>query len=860
MNSLSTIKGVLQPKTVLHIFLLAIVYFVAARLGLKLALVANSVTLIWPPTGLALAAFLLFGVRLWPGVFIGAFTANLATGLSLQAAIGIGIGNTLEGLAGYWLLQRFGFSTQLDRVRDVFALILFGALVSTTVSATIGTSVLAIEGLVNWQAFANAWLLWWMGDAMGDVVFAALFLAWASKRHFDCTPPCLAEALTLVVFLIAVSELVFGNLLSAWGGSYPIAFITFPFLIWGAWRFGQRGATAATFLISMVVLWNVVHNIGLFAFDTPVKSLSILWLFANVLAATGLIVAASVSERRRAEDKLRLAASVFENTSEAVMITDDQSCIVSVNRAFTEITGYSVADVLGKNPKILGSGRHDREFYERLWNSVASYGHWHGEIWDRRKSGEIYPAWLALSVSKDETGRITNYISISSDISERKQAEAHIQHLAQHDALTGLPNRMLLQDRIAQALVHAGRQHIQVGILFMDLDRFKVINDTLGHEIGDVLLVMVAERLKHCVRQEDTVGRQGGDEFLIVLHEMAHSQDAALVAQKVVSVVSEPYQVRGYELHITPSIGISIYPADGTDAGALMKNADTAMYHAKRSGGTYRFYAAEMNASAFKRLTVENSLRHALERNEFVLHYQPLIELETGRIFGTEALIRWQHPEMGLVAPDVFIPIAEETGLIIPIGEWVVREACRQCSEWHKIAGSRFKVAVNISARQFWQGNLMETLGKILREDSFDPSCLELELTESMLMRHTDETVDMLNQLSSLGLRISIDDFGTGYSSLSYLKRFPIHKLKIDRSFICDVTHDPDDAAITQAVIAMARSLKLVVIAEGVETAEQLAYLRSQQCDEGQGYYFSKPLPAAACTELLRVGKVSLQP
>lgn len=848
----------LQTKQLGYMLLLAIAYFIAAKLGLALSLVAQNVTLIWPPTGLTLASFLLFGAHLWPGVFIGSFAANFSTGVPFETALGIGIGNTLEGVVGYWLLRRVNFSIYLDTVRDVAALMIYGSLLSTMLSASIGTASLAAGGIVPWQAYNSVWLLWWMGDAMGNLVFAPLLLAWLAKTDNPYDTPRVAEALLLIAILLGVSEFVFGNYLQLAWGRFPIAYITFPFLILAAWRFGQRGATTATLLISGVALWNVVHQVGLFSFETPTKSLSLLWLYANVLSATGLVVAAAVSQRRRAENELRLAASVFENTSEGIIITDAQRHIVSVNQAFSDLSGFSRDEILGKNPVILNSGQQNLEFYRNMWKSINAQGTWTGEIWNRRKNGEVYPCWMAINAIKDVEGNITHYIGISSDITDQKRAEAHIRHLAQHDALTGLPNRTLLLDRITHALEQAERNQYHVGVLFMDLDRFKVVNDTLGHEIGDELLIMVADRLKRCVRQEDTVGRLGGDEFLIVLSKMSHSQDAVLVAQKTVALISEPYMVHDYELHVTISIGISVYPTDGTDAGALMKNADTAMYFAKQTRDTFRFYAAEMNASAYERLKVENSLRHALERNEFVLHYQPLVALESGQIIGTEALIRWQHPEMGLMAPDTFIPIAEETGLIISIGEWVAREACRQCLMWQQHTVPHFKMAINISARQFWQGNLAEVFAKILQETGVDPACIELELTESMLMRHTEETIEMLNRLRSLGLNLSIDDFGTGYSSLSYLKRFPIQKLKIDRSFIRDITHDPDDAAITEAIIAMGRSLKMTVIAEGVETIDQLTYLRNHHCDEGQGYYFSKPTPASDCTALLQTQQLSL--
>lgn len=438
-----------------------------------------------------------------------------------------------------------------------------------------------------------------------------------------------------------------------------------------------------------------------------------------------------------------------------------------------------------------------------------------------------------------------------------RETRVAMRHLAQHDALTGLPNRILLEDRIEQSLLQSTRHDLQVALLFIDLDRFKVINDILGHAVGDELLSAVARRLQTCVRAEDTVARQGGDEFVIVVPNIDHAEDAAQVAQQVVTAMAAPFLVRGYELHVMPSIGISTYPADGENVQTLMKNADTAMYDAKKSGGNgYQFYAARMNESAFERLLMENDLRRALERNKFVLHYQPQVEIATGRLVGVEALLRWQHPERGLVAPGMFIPLAEETGLIVPIGAWVLGEACRQGIAWRRAGAPEFRMAVNISSRQFWRGNLLETLEQVLRDTGAPAAILDIELTESILVRHEAETVDLLKHLSKLGVMISIDDFSTGYSSLSYLKRFPIHKLKIDQSFVRDIHEDVDDAAITTAIIAMGRGLNLKVIAEGVETRGQLEFLYSLGCHEAQGYHIGRPVPAGELDAIAISGRL----
>jgi len=559
--------------------------------------------------------------------------------------------------------------------------------------------------------------------------------------------------------------------------------------------------------------------------------------------------------RREAEAKVLLAAKVFENSKEGILVTDADVNIVSVNFGFTEITGYTQHEVLGRNPSLMSSGRHDKGFYEAMWAEIRQHGSWQGEVWNRRKEGVIYPEWLTITSMKNEAGETTNYIGIFSDISERKLAEERIQYLAHYDALTDLPNRVLLRDRLKQAIIKAQRSNETVAVIFLDLDRFKQINDTLGHAVGDALLQTVAGRLQQCVREQDTVSRQGGDEFLVML-PAATAEGAALVAQKVLSALAEPCLIEGHDLRITPSLGISLYPNDATDIETLIKLADVAMYHAKDIGrNNYQFYTASLNASAYERMALENGLRLALERDELMLHYQPQIDLATGRVVGCEALIRWQHPEHGMVSPSRFIPVAEECGLIVPIGEWVIREACRQLRIWQDAGYGPLLMAVNMSALQFRKAGLDGMVMQVLSDAGVMAQAVELELTESILMHGVDATLATLQKFSALGLQLSIDDFGTGYSSLSYLKRFPIHKLKIDQSFVRDIATDINDAAIVRTIIVMAHSLNLRVIAEGVETADQLAFLREAGCDEMQGYFFSRPLPAAEFGALLSTGR-----
>ena len=562
-----------------------------------------------------------------------------------------------------------------------------------------------------------------------------------------------------------------------------------------------------------------------------------------------------ISEKKKAEENALLWANVLEDSTEGIMITDAQQRILTVNKAFTTLTGYAAEEVIGKLPSILKSGRHDRGFYHVMWRTIRDSGRWQGEIWNRRRNGEVYLEWLSITGVHDAAGELTHYVGIFSDITERKASAARIEFLANHDFLTGLPNRSLVTDLIRQCVANAHRRSTIVALLFLDLDRFKTINDSLGHATGDTLLQHVATALRASVRDEDTVARIGGDEFLIILPELAHNQDAAVVAEKIMNTVKRAIVIDGHELAVTASIGISLFPHDGEDVATLIKNADAAMYHAKERGrNNYQFFTPDMNARASEALSMAIGLRAALERNEFLLHYQPEVETRSGRIVGAEALIRWNHRELGLITAGRFIPIAEEHGLIVAIGEWVLKNVCLQLRRWMDEGLPVVPVAVNMSAVQFRQPGLASRIGRILEDTGVLPRYIELEVTESIIMREAEQTISVLGELDAMGLSLAIDDFGIGYSSLSYLRRFPIDKLKIDQSFVRDITVNSDAAAIATAIISMGKSLKLRVIAEGVETAEQLEFLAARECDELQGFHIGRPLDADGFSELLRGG------
>jgi diguanylate cyclase (GGDEF)-like protein/PAS domain S-box-containing protein len=559
-----------------------------------------------------------------------------------------------------------------------------------------------------------------------------------------------------------------------------------------------------------------------------------------------------VETQSETEAKLRQSATVFENASEGVVIADIDAKIIAVNKAFTDITGYAEQEVLGKNPRILKSGEHNREFYKAMWSSLVKRGEWRGEITGQRKNGEVFPKWQTISAVRDLSGKLTHYVSVFTDISHIKETEEKLHHLAHHDSLTGLPNRLLLNARLEHSIQLAHREGTNVAVLFLDLDHFKKVNDSLGHTVGDHLLQQVAERLLIIVREEDTVARLGGDELAIVLGSMHGTRYAATVAQKVLDKISEPFDLDGQDVFVSTSIGISIYPQDGRDAAALLKNADTAMYMTKSGGrNAYQFYSEDLTVNAHESLSLEANLYRALQREELLLHFQPQVSLQSGSIVGVEALVRWQHPEMGLLLPGVFIPLAEQNGLIEDIGIWVLRTACAQAKAWQNDGLTPFRIAVNLSGRQLRNANISHVVRDILEETALDPCYLELELTESSVMKHAQQALKTLNMLRELGVTISIDDFGTGYSSLSYLKLFPVDRLKIDRSFVRDIPHDANDVAIASAIVTLGHSLNLSVIAEGIETQAQRELLTSIGCDEMQGFLHSTPRTASELLPML---------
>ena len=554
---------------------------------------------------------------------------------------------------------------------------------------------------------------------------------------------------------------------------------------------------------------------------------------------------ADLKRQREDQERLRQAGAVFDCTREGVLVSDRSGVIVHVNRALVEITGYTPEEVLGRRPSMFKSGRHGPEFYQAVFKSLQDHGNWHGEIWNRRKSGEIYPQWQTVRAITDAKGQVSHYVAVFSDISAIKKSQTDLVRLAHHDPLTDLPNRLLFTDRAEQALAFSRRHNCGCALLLIDLDHFKIINDSLGHNVGDLLLKAVGDRLQSVFGKNFTVARLGGDEFAVLAESCAQVAQAVVMAQQVLELMKGAFEVDKHPLFVSASIGISVFPGDALNAEQLLRNADSALFKAKSAGREgYALYTEELTTHAQYRVEVASDLRRALERHELRVFYQPVHDLRTSRLIGVEALVRWEHPQRGLLTPGEFIPVAERTGLIAEIDAWVLEKACLQMRQWQSSGIHLSFVAVNISSRLFTRPELYTLVSTVLADTGLDPALLELEVTESAVMEDSHVALEQMHRLRALGLRLAIDDFGTGFSSLLRLKQLPVQKLKIDQGFVAGLPQDNDDAAIVRAVIALAQSMGLQVHAEGIEQVEQAQFLLDFNCDLGQGYWFGRPVPA----------------
>lgn len=579
-------------------------------------------------------------------------------------------------------------------------------------------------------------------------------------------------------------------------------------------------------------------------------------IFDNKKNIIGLgVVAIDITDKKKERDKIYLNTTVFDSVKDGIFLTETDGTIINVNKAFMEITGFSKNEILGKTPGIMKSDKHSDFFYKEMWQRVEKRGEWKGEIWNKRKNGEVYPAFISISSIKDEKERFLNYIAILEDLTTLKESEDNIQKLSNYDLLTGFPNQLLFKDRLEQAVIHGRKHGDMFTILQIDIDNFKLINDSFGYTTGDTLIKKAAERINKRVGEFDTISRISGDEFIIIIQELKKIEEAAVIAQNIINDFKSPFEIEEKEIFITVSIGVTVYPEDGEESEKLMKNSNAALRYAKNQGrSNYQFYSQELNRESFERLEMESALRHAMEKEEFVLYYQPQVDIENGKIIGMEALIRWEHPYLGMVSPAKFIPIAEETGIIVDLGEWVMYTACMQNKLWQEQGYKKLTVSVNLSPLQIKQPDIIEVIKKILETTELSPEYLELEITEGVLMSPNNEILKKIEKIKSMGIKIAIDDFGTGYSSLSYLKRFPMDKLKIDQCFVRDIPQN-DNGAIAKVVIGLAKSLNMRVIAEGVETKEQVDFLRENGCEEIQGYYYGRPMHSLDFENRLKTDK-----
>jgi diguanylate cyclase (GGDEF)-like protein/PAS domain S-box-containing protein len=833
--------------------LVGVAYFGVAKLGLSFSEGHEIVSAVWPPSGLGLAAAIAFGPRVAPAIFLAAVASNATGDSSLPAAVGIATGNVLAAVTGATLLARAGFAPRLRRVRDVVALAILGAALSTAVNATIGTATLLAADVADPDNVWAFWRVWWLGDLTGVLLVAPALLlllthdkrsAWGARHPRERAR--IAEASLLAGALVAVMLIVLHE-------GVTLAFPIFPLIVLAAMRFGQAGAVTAALVVSTIAVAYTANGKGPFTGGAPDMDLLRAQVFVGLAALTGLLVASMRSEWERAEDALarleeseralaeaqRLAAIgswEWDVVADTVAWSDELYRIVGVERGRFEIDFDSYLALTHPD---------DRELLRReVETALRTTEPFHFEHRVIRPSGKVRTIDSRGRVEVDGDGRIVRMTGTGQDVTERRAAERLLEHQALHDPLTGLPNRALFLDRLQHALARARRPGTSLAVYFCDVDNFKDVNDSLGHDAGDELLIALPPRLREGMRAGDTVARFGGDEFVILCEDLDTEGEAIRIAERIGEAFALPFELDGRAHHLSVSVGVVFARGSMATATEMLRDADAAMYRAKGRGkGGFELFDAQMRASLVARLQTEADLRRALEERELRLHWQPVVALEGGadgdRFVGAEALVRWQHPERGLLAPAAFIAVAEDSGLIAPLGAWVLEEACRQAFAW---GGARF-ASVNLSPRQLSHSDVPALLERALSETGVDPGLLELEITETVLMEQS--TLATLRRLKAMGVRLVLDDFGTGWSSLAYLKRFPLDGLKIDREFVAGLGSSAEDTAIVAAVLSMAQALELAVVAEGVETDAQLAWLRARRCGFAQGFLLGRPVAAA---------------
>ncbi|CAG0981776.1 putative signaling protein [Methylophilaceae bacterium] len=848
-----------------RMLLVFLAYYAAGKLGLLIPYVGSHITLIWLPTGIAVAAMIRWGYGSLLPIFLGAFLVNFSMGITFVAAASIAVGNTLGPFLTAFLLQYFRFSHKLERLHDI-GLMIVAASTGMLISASGGVISLLMYGYLAADQMVQAWFVWWLADTVGVLLVLPMLLninqqeirhLWQHRTQY-----------VIWAFVASILEWVIFQYARDPAGQFMLlAFILLPLVIWAAMRFGITGASLVVLGLCLIAVWATSNAQGPLYHPDMRQSIFALWIFMVTLALVALMITMLQATRTASELALRASETklrgVIDGALDGIVTIDDSGAIVEFNPAAEQIFGYRRQDVIGRQlasviiPPALRQAHEAgyRRFVEtrnqRIFNQRL-------ELTAIRADGSEFPVELTLtSLQEQGLPLVTGFIR---DITERKRAEQDIRHLAFFDPLTSLPNRRLLVDRLQQAMAASARSRHYGALLFIDLDNFKALNDSKGHDYGDLLLIEVAGRLRSCIRAEDTVSRLSGDEFVVILKDLRGDLDlslteAKIVAEKILDAVKQPCQLKEVEHHNTCSIGISLFNGYEISVDELLKRADTAMYQAKAAGrNALRFFDPAMQAALEKRLALEAQLRVALVRNEFELFYQ--IQVDGSRkIFGAEVLLRWNHPEQGLLLPAQFISIAEESGLIIGIGHWVLFKACEELKRWQDMDDiNPLQLAVNVSARQFRQPAFVDEIKNILQTTGADPRLLKLELTESVVLDNIEDAIEKMNELRAIGMRFSMDDFGTGYSSLAYLKRLPLSQVKIDQSFVRDIAIDPNDAAIVQTIIGMSSTLGLSVIAEGVETEAQFRILAQYGCRQFQGYLFGEPSPGSGLDGLLKSG------
>jgi diguanylate cyclase (GGDEF)-like protein/PAS domain S-box-containing protein len=841
-------RGARLPTPAL-LTLVGLAYFAVAKLGLSFSDGHAIVSAVWPPSGVALASAIVFGPRVAPAIFLAAVLSNATGDSTLPASIGIATGNALAAVVGALLLARVGFQPTLRRVRDVIALAILGAAVSTAVNATIGTATLLAADVAQPGHLWAFWRVWWLGDLTGVLLVAPpLLLALTAHRGTRSgrrDAARIAEASLLAAALVAVMLIVLNQ-------GVTLAFPIFPLIVLAAMRFGQVGAVTAALVVSSIAVAYTANGEGPFTGGAPDMDLLRAQVFVGLAALTGLLVAAMRSEWERAEDALarlevsehalaeaqrlaRIGSWEWDMVANTVEWSDELYRIMGVDRASFTIDGESF---YARVPS------EDREPIERaIETTMRTTEPFRLEHRVVHPGGEVRTIDSRGRAELDGDGRVVRLLGTAQDVTEQRAAERLLEHQALHDPLTGLPNRALFLDRLQHALTRARRPGSSLAVYFCDVDDFKNINDSLGHDAGDELLVALPPRLREGLRAGDTVARFGGDEFVILCEDLNSEGEAIRIAERIGEAFRLPFALDGRPHHLSVSVGVVFVKAGEASAAEVLRDADAAMYRAKADGkGQFELFDAQMRASLVARLQTEADLRRALDEGELRLHYQPVVALADAddALVGAEALVRWQHPRRGLLAPAEFIAVAEDSGLIAPLGAWVLEEACRQAVAW---GGERF-VSVNLSPRQLSHSDVPALLERALADTGVDPALLELEITENVLMEQSAGALATLRRLKAMGVRLVLDDFGTGWSSLAYLKRFPLDGLKIDREFVDGLGSEPEDTAIVAAVLSMAAALELDVIAEGVETDAQLAWLRERGCGMAQGFLLGRPMPA----------------